>query len=263
MGKARKAGQNGGFYLMMRRAHAAPELDAPVEVRRHPSARRLTLRVSNSRRAVVVTMPLEVRDEEARHFLERHIDWVRERLSAIPTAVPFEHGAEMPLRGEQHRLAFVGLRPRSIADDIVRPVVWIDRENGSSQPTVCVSGHLEHAPRRLRDWLIGEARKDLAERVAYHAERLKLKPRRLSVRDQSSRWGSCSTTGQLCFSWRLILAPRFVLDYVAAHEVAHLKEMNHGPRFWALVAKTMPEMRAAKKWLSAHGAQLHAIGPAP
>jgi hypothetical protein len=247
---------------MLCRAQPAPGLDAPVEVRRHPSARRLTLRVSNSRRAVVVTMPLEVRDEEARHFLERHLDWVRERLSAIPMAVPFEHGAELPLRGETHGLAFVGLRPRSIVDDIVRPVVWTERP-ADALPKVCVSGHVEHAPRRLKDWLISEARKDLCERVAVHAERLKLRPRRLSVRDQSSRWGSCSTSGQLCFSWRLILAPRFVLDYVAAHEVAHLKEMNHGPRFWALVERAMPEMQAAKKWLATHGARLHAIGPAP
>ncbi|KAB2851700.1 MAG: M48 family metallopeptidase [Hyphomicrobiaceae bacterium] len=247
---------------MQRRAQAdAPEIDAPVEVRRHPGARRLTLRVSNSRRAVVVTMPLEVRDEEARHFLARHIDWVRERLSAIPAAVPFENGAELPLRGEAHVLAFVGLRPRSMVDDIVRPVVWTERNCGGAKPLVCVSGHVEHAPRRLKDWLIYQARKDLSERVALHSERLKLEPRRLSVRDQTSRWGSCSTSGLLCFSWRLILAPRFVLDYVAAHEVVHLKEMNHGPRFWALVEKTMPEMRAAKSWLAAHGARLHSIGP--
>jgi hypothetical protein len=205
-------------------------------------------------------MPLEVRDEEARHFLARHIDWVRERLSAIPMAVPFEHGVELPLRGETHELAFVGLRPRSIADDIVRPIVWAERRGDGATPLVCVSGHLEHAPRRFKDWLICQARKDLSERVALHAERLRLKPRRLSVRDQTSRWGSCSTSGLLCFSWRLILAPRFVLDYVAAHEVAHLKEMNHGPRFWSLVEKTMPEMRVAKQWLATHGARLHAIG---
>ena len=96
---------------------------------------------------------------------------------------------------------------------------------------------------------VDQAKLDLEARVAFHAGRLDLRARRISLRDQASRWGSCSTTGLLSFSWRLILAPPIVLDYVAAHEVAHLAEMNHGPRFWALVAKTMPEMRSAKAWL--------------
>ena len=86
---------------------------------------------------------------------------------------------------------------------------------------------------------------------------LGLKPRRVVVRDQTSRWGSCSTARVLSFSWRLIFAPPFVLDYVAAHEVAHLKEMNHGPRFWALVRKTNPRMDEARRWLKRHGAELH------
>ena len=100
------------------------------------------------------------------------------------------------------------------------------------------------------------------ERIAYHAKVLGLRPKRLSVRDQTSRWGSCSSTGQLCFSWRLIMAPAHVLDYVAAHEVAHLKEMNHSARFWALVARTMPQLNAAKVWLNAHGRELHCYGRA-
>ncbi|MEL7543611.1 MAG: M48 family metallopeptidase, partial [Pseudomonadota bacterium] len=101
-------------------------------------------------------------------------------------------------------------------------------------------------------------RQDLTERVAFHAARLGLTPKRITVRDQSSRWGSCSTTGALSFSWRLVLAPPNVLDYVAAHEVAHLREMNHSHRFWNLVRQTMPEMDAAKAWLRENGAHLHA-----
>jgi predicted metal-dependent hydrolase len=96
--------------------------------------------------------------------------------------------------------------------------------------------------------------------VLFHAERLGLRAKRIAVRDQSSRWGSCSTTGVLSFSWRLVLAPPLVLDYVAAHEVAHLAEMNHGPRFWALVRQTMPEMDEAKLWLLRFGADLHRYG---
>jgi hypothetical protein len=112
----------------------------------------------------------------------------------------------------------------------------------------------------LLDWFKRQAHADLKLRVDIHAKRLGLSPKRISVRDQSTRWGSCSSTGALSFSWRLILAPPFVLDYLAAHEVAHLQEMNHGPNFWALVARTMPRQGEARDWLHAHGSHLHAFG---
>ena len=115
-------------------------------------------------------------------------------------------------------------------------------------------------PRRLLDWLKRQAQADLRLRVDIHAKRLGLAPKRISVRDQTTRWGSCSSTGALSFSWRLILAPPFVLDYLAAHEVAHLEEMNHGPQFWALVARTMPRHDEARDWLHTHGSNLHAYG---
>jgi len=136
---------------------------------------------------------------------------------------------------------------------------WADRNavETAPLPTLRVSGEPAHAPRRLADWLKAEARADLSERVAHHADVLGVAPKRISVRDQSTRWGSCSCTGSLSFSWRLIFAPGFVLDYVAAHEVAHLREMNHGPRFWRLVRDTMPEMNAARRWLREYGAELH------
>ena len=98
---------------------------------------------------------------------------------------------------------------------------------------------------------------ELDVRVRYHAARLGVRPKRIVLRDQSSRWGSCSTTRVLSFSWRLILAPPHVLDYVAAHEVAHLAQMNHGPKFWALVARTMPQMEEARAWLRVYGMDLH------
>jgi predicted metal-dependent hydrolase len=226
------------------------DLGAPVEFRRHPGARRLTLRVSRTRRAVIVTLPAQCDLDEAGSFITRNIEWVREHLDKLPTAVPFRDGVFIPLRGEAHRVAFAGPQQRG-------PV---QRRTTVSYPELSVSGHAEHAPRRLKDWLAKEAHRDLETRVAFHAERLKVVPKRIAVRDQTSRWGSCSTTGVLSFSWRLIMAPPEILDYVAAHEVAHLKEMNHGPRFWALVAKTMPELDDAKRWLQIYGMDLHRYG---
>lgn len=225
-------------------------LQAPVEIRRHPAARRLTLRISRTRRAVIVTMPLKCNLNEADSFLNRHLDWVKERLDNLPEPVAFEDGAVIPLRGVPHLVRFTGA---TRSGEVVSEV----RGTDGQMPQLHVSGQLEHAPRRLRDWLIAQVRSDLDERVTWHARNLGVRPRRLTVRDQSTRWGSCSSTGALSFSWRLILAPPFVLDYVAAHEVAHLEEMNHGPRFWELVELTMPRLESAKDWLRDEGMDLH------
>ncbi len=233
-----------------------PRLDglgAPVEVRRHPKARRLTLRVNRTRRAVIVTLPPRCDIGEAGTFVHSNIDWVRKCLGDIPEAVPFADKAIMPLRGIPHLVRFHGQRMAC------GPVDRIDR-GPDLYPEIRVGGQLEYAPRRLRDWLFSEVRRDLDRCVQHHARSLKLSPKRLAVRDQSSRWGSCSSTGALSFSWRLILAPPFVLDYVAAHEVAHLAEMNHGSKFWSLVCKTMPRTQEAKEWLQIYGMDLHRYG---
>lgn len=229
-------------------------LDAPVEVRRHPKARRMTLRVSRTKRAVIVTVPLRCNVEDAGSFVNRHLDWVRDRLGTLPEPVPFADGMSMPVRGVFHRLRFTGPAGGG-------PIVRVNAGLDTDEILLEVQGSTTRAPRHLSRWLIDEARCDLERQVAVHAHRLGLQAKKIAVRDQTSRWGSCSTTGVLSFSWRLILAPPQVLDYVAAHEVAHLAEMNHGPRFWALVRQTMPEMDTAMNWLSAYGPELHRYGP--
>ena len=190
---------------------------------------------------------------EAGRFLARSVDWVRERLEGVPEPMPFRPGAVVPLRGIGHEIAFAGV----VAG---RPVVETVGAVGETARRLVVSGVPEHAPRRLKDWLIAEAGRDLDQRVTWHANQLGLRARRITLRDQKSRWGSCSSVGQLSFSWRLILAPAVVLDYVAAHEVAHLAEMNHGPRFGQLVERTMPRLEEAKLWLRRHGMELYRYG---
>lgn len=227
-------------------------IGAPVEVRRHPSARRMTLRVSRTRRAVIVTMPTQCDIGQADRFVSTHLDWVRERLGSMPAAVPFQDGEVIPLRGRPHKIVFAGPDRRG-------PMIAIE-DATSAKPQLVVTGRVRHASRRLHDWLIEEARRDLAARVAWHAANLGLKPRRITLRDPVSRWGSCSATGALAFSWRLVLAPPAILDYVAAHEVAHLAEMNHGARYWALVRKTFPAIDEAKRWLQRYGMDLHRYG---
>ena len=243
-------------------------LEIPMLLRRSTRARRFSLQVSEARRGAVLTMPPFSSFTDAEEFLSRHLDWLKERVADLPEPVPFTDGAIIPLRGLAHLLRFAGLVRR-------RGVVWVEEpEDARVAPAwpasarvaterlsrLHVSGAEEHAPRRLLDWLKRQAHFDLKLRVDLHAKRLSLMPKRIVVRDQTTRWGSCSTTGALSFSWRLVLAPPFVLDYLAAHEVAHLAHMNHGPRFWAVVARTMPRHEEARDWLRQHGSSLHSYG---
>ena len=227
-------------------------LQTPVQVRRHPSAKRISLRISHTRRAVILTMPKHCSFDDAGDFLNENIDWVLERLDQLPDAVPFADGVNVPVRGLLHEISFKGPLRR-------HEIVWTENRE-ALPPLLCVTGDVAHASRRLKDWLSGQAKDDLSSRVLCHARNLGLSAKHITVRDQTTRWGSCSSRGHLSFSWRLVLAPSFVLDYVAAHEVAHLQEMNHGPRFWELVRMTMPRMDEARSWLKENGAKLHSYG---
>lgn len=221
----------------------------PVRLRRHSQARRYTLRIHAASREVVLTMPPRGSVKQAREFAKKNGAWIAARLRRLPDAMPFAHGTLLPLRGVSHRIDH---------RKSTRGTVWI--ETGADMPLLCVAGETPHLPRRVRDFLKREAKRDLETASMMAAQVLGVIIKRVSVRDQSSRWGSCSSTGVLSYSWRLILAPSFVLDYLAVHEVAHLIEMNHSRRFWRLVEKIYPDMGRAKAWLDAHGADLHRYG---
>jgi predicted metal-dependent hydrolase len=224
----------------------------PVRLRRNAQARRYTLRIHAAMRDVVLTMPARGSLREAKAFAQKHAAWIAARLKRLPQAAPFAHGMTVPLRGVAHRIEYC---PHA------RGTVWAECGDDGSQ-LLCVAGAPQHVARRVRDFLKREAKRDLdaATRAAAHALGARLT--RVSIRDQTSRWGSCSTTGVISYSWRLILGPPFVLEYLAAHEAAHLVEMNHSPRFWRLVEKICPEFKRAKAWLDAHGSDLHRYGAA-
>jgi predicted metal-dependent hydrolase len=220
-----------------------------VRLRRHRQARRYTLRVVAVTREAVLTMPPRGSFREARAFAEKHGAWIAARLGRLPRAAPFRQGSELPLRDNVH----------TIVQRRARGTVWTESDRDGRR-LLCVAGDPEHVARRITDFLKREAKRDLEAAVARYADRLGVTVRRISIRDQASRWGSCSTTGALSFSWRLVLAPRFVLDYLAAHEVAHLVEMNHSRRFWRLLGRMCPDMERAKAWLDVHGTDLHRYG---
>lgn len=218
-----------------------------VELRRHAQARRYTLRVRAASRAVVLTMPMRGSVRDAKAFADRSGAWIAARLKRLPQAIPFADGLELPLRGVPHRIVHRALRG----------TVWTEP---GEPPLLCVAGDRAHLPRRLRDHLKREAKRDLDAASRKYAVALGVTVKRVSIRDQSSRWGSCTAAGVLSYSWRLILAPPHVLDYLAAHEVAHLVEMNHSRKFWRVVERICPEWQRAKGWLGAHGNALHRYG---
>src|SRR5580658_8423231 len=221
-----------------------------VRVRRHRQARRYTLRILAATREVVLTIPPRGTLKEAREFAEKHGGWIAARLGRLPVAAPFADGVKVPLRGVPHRIAH---------RHGTRGTVWAEVADDGER-FLCVAGNAPHLDRRVGDYLRREAKRELEAASLKFAAALGVAVKRITVRDQSSRWGSCSTTGMLSFSWRLILAPSHVLDYLAAHEVAHLVEMNHSPRFWGLVQRLCPGHDRAKTWLDAHGADLHRYG---
>ncbi len=225
-----------------------------IAVKRSINARRLTLRISGATGDIVLTMPARTSFRQAQDFAERHAEWLANRLAHIPRRTPFAPGEKIPLRGVEHVL-------RHCPNPVRRAgPVWVECEERT--PALCASGEFAHFERRIADHLRREARRDIEQAVFRHAARTGKRPVSLSLRDTSSRWGSCSAKGALNFSWRLILAPPFVLDYLAAHETAHLRHHDHSEKFWALTKSLCPRTAEAEAWLKAHGAQLHRYGRA-
>lgn len=226
-----------------------------VALRRCARARRFTLRVKAATGDVVLTVPIRAGLDEAERFAQRHAAWIGARLGRLSEPRRFEAGESVPLRGCLHKIVY---RPGA------RGTVWIEPSDsdgaGEGMPLLCVNGDAPFIARRVQDFLMREARRDLELAIARHAKELGVQPRKVALRDTTSRWGSCSASGSLSFSWRLIMAPGFVLDYLAAHEVAHMRHMNHSPAFWKVVAALTPHAGRAEAWLRAHGSELLRFG---
>lgn len=217
----------------------------PLEIKRNRRARRITLRVDTARHRLVLTLPPGVSERAGLAFLQEKAVWLRNNLARVPAPVPFVPGAEVPYLGEPHQIRH---RPEA------RGGVW--REDAAFH----VTGAAEHLPRRLTDHLKAEAKRECSARARTKAAEIGKEIARVSVREVRSRWGSASSYGNLNFSWRLILAPEAVLDYVVAHEVAHLAEMNHSKRFWDLTAELTEDVKGARNWLRINGPGLYRYG---
>ena len=217
----------------------------PLDVVRNPRARRLSLRVDPASGHPRLVLPSHTALAEGLRFVRRNSAWLERQLAAVPVRIPFEDGREIPVLGSDHVICHLPAARRG---------VWRD------QGTIWVSGQGAHLARRVQDYLKREARREISARAHGKARAIERPIRRIVLRDTRTRWGSCSADGALNFCWRLIMAPEAVLDYVVAHEVAHLVHMNHSRRFWALVGRLTAKTAGPRSWLREHGHQLHRYG---
>lgn len=224
---------------------AIDAVPAPVRLTVSARARRLSMRLDVVTGDLRVTVPRGVREADVRDFVRRNAGWAEQRLGALPPARPFVDGAVIPVRGVERTVRH---------DPAHRGRVAIGGDE------IVVGGAPEFLSRRVRDALRTEARRLLAEASRTKAAVLGRPVKAVTVRDTVSRWGSCAHDGRLSYSWRLVLAPDFVLDYVVGHEVAHLVEMNHSARFWRTVDRLTPHTEAGRAWLKRHGPALLRIG---
>lgn len=219
--------------------------EVALVVRRSPRARRLAVRIPGHDDSVELVLPTRAAESDGLAFLQSRAGWVLERLNRLPRRVPFVNGVTIPLGGEPHVLRHVGGRGAPV------------RLEGGE---ILVAGQPDHMSRRVGDWLRGEARQRITPGAHRMAAEIGREITRITIRDQKSRWGSCAPGGRLSFNWRLVLAPGWVLDYVVAHEVAHLAQPNHSPAFWAVVDRLNGDAKAGRAWLRRQGMDLHRYG---
>jgi len=220
--------------------------EAPIIVRRRSHrARRMTLKIDAAAGIAELVMPKGVSNAEADRFERKHRRWAAAHLAQLPPRRQFADGLALPVLDETLQVRHLPNAPRAarrVADELV------------------IGGRGDQLAARVEAWLRETARENLLTRVTEHAMALGCKVAGIRIGDPRTRWGSCSHAGTMSFSWRLVLAPEAVLNYVAAHETAHLVEMNHSRRFWALVDKLYPDFEDARDWLSENGQALHRYG---
>ncbi|WP_417841979.1 M48 family metallopeptidase [Terasakiella sp.] len=223
------------------------ELDGqkiPVQMRQNAQARRLILRLNPKEDGVVVTLPKGISPEEGLKMAARNKVWIANQLAKLTPGSRLGDGSVIALRGIDHTLRH---RPNA------RGTVWCEGYE------IFITGEMEFFQRRLVDWLKKQAKADIQPQAHVMAAQLDKQVKRISVRDTVSRWGSCSSAGNLSFNWRLIMAPPEILRYVVAHEVSHLRHMDHSADFWATVDGFDVDAKKSRHWLKKHGTALQRI----
>jgi len=215
-----------------------------VKLRRNAQAKKMVLRVDAVSGEIKLTAPKHVSLRSLQKFLDENIHWLMTEKAKVDARPPIADGSMLPFLGAPHQVKFNDQPPRKVR--------WIGEE-------IHVGGPADQAPVRLLRWLKAQAKDQLSEDAKYYADLLQVEYKRVSIGDMKSRWGSCSSNGTLRFNWRLVMAEPSVRRYVAAHEVAHILEMNHSDRFWHHVERCVQNYKAERKWLKNQGQSLMQI----
>ena len=247
--KASVKAQKGVKALRAERSYAVAGRNLPLSIWENPRARRLTLRIETGGKGIRVTIPPRLPERELDLFIARHHGWIEMQIAKVPVAEPFTAGSFIAIRGIQHRIVHEPAKRGTTRQD----------HDLNAQPILIVHGDTLHLGRRIADYLKKLARIDINGLVLLHTQRVGRPAHSVRFKDTTSRWGSCTSKGDLSFSWRIMMAPAEVINYLVAHEVAHLIEMNHGPDFWALCTKLCPDTPSSRAWLKRNGSALHAI----
>lgn len=234
------------------RQHEVAGRSLTLRVTENARASRLTLRIETGGQALKMTVPPGMPSREVESFLSRHQGWLEAKLAKYPDKPKLRPGVKLPVRGVPHLIIHEPAKRGSV-----------EQAADEDGPYLMVHGERAHLGRRLQDFLKKEAKRDIEPLALRLAAATGMRAKAIRFKDTKSRWGSCTSDGNLAFSWRIMMAPKPVIAYLVAHEVAHLTEMNHGPKFWRLCKKLSEEagcdMEKAKGWLKRNGQALQAI----
>ena len=218
-------------------------------IKPHARSKRIKLKYDAAKGAVIITLPPHVSAIQALEFAEEHEDWIKKQHLKYLNVPAFQAGHMLPFRGKQYLICH---------DESRAPRIWLEEDK------IIVGGRIEGFNIRLENWLKRQAKAIIPQITQEFETKLKALYRtkslgKISIRDTKSRWGSCSGRGNISLSYRLIMAPEEVMTYVIAHEIAHLKEMNHSEDFWNIVDQLVPNARPAREWLNHDGQELMLI----
>jgi hypothetical protein len=238
--------------VTLERQHHVGERCLLLRIVESERANRLTLRIETGGRGLRITVPVGLPEREVDRFLTRHQGWLETKLAKYPDKPKLRPGVKLPVRGVNHLIIHEASKRGSV-----------EQAQDEDGPYLMVYGDRAGLGRRLADYLKKQAKQDIEPMALQLALKCGKRVKTIRFKDTKSRWGSCTSDGNLAFSWRIMMAPRPIIAYLVAHEVAHLTEMNHGPKFWKLCKQLCEEgghdIEKAKAWLKRNGAALQAI----
>ncbi len=215
----------------------------PILIRKNARSKNMVLRYLPKKTSVSLSLPRHVSIRQGLNFAQSKSDWLEKQIAAHPQNTGLHDGAQIVVLGQRITICHVGGRGTA-------------QQDGDK---LLVHGDAAFLERRVSEWVIAKARQEIEKHVQHKTALIGLRAKKITLRDTTSSWGSCNHVGNLSFSWRLVFAPPEVLEYVVAHEVAHLVHLDHSPAFWRQVDVLCSYHKQSRAWLKRHGKELHAV----